>query len=335
MLVGCSNTGTESAQNVSTDSMLSQPTYEEQHIINEYADSLISSYDVIYNGDSSRLSNNFGNSGDSLWAYAVYDMEFTTPNHISNSIEAKNLIHNQKSLTRRLTDGHLFLYYIINELKVRNMPLELAVIPIIESSFNPHAVSSAGARGIWQFTSGTARNFNLYHDYSYDMRRDVIASTDAALNYFEYLYNLFGDWNLAIASYNLGEGTVMKAVNRNKALGKSTDLWSLNIPHSYVERLYLYTDALRNAHEVDYKFPDMPYRQVFKKVALNGKSLNDISNETGVSTDRLLRLNPGFNTTSSSTSLTRFVLVPINNQDILANYVNSSRKSAKRNTHNN
>jgi membrane-bound lytic murein transglycosylase D len=120
-----------------------------------------------------------------------------------------------------------YLYHVVQELEKRGMPTELALLPIIESAFNPQANSSANAAGMWQIVPGTGRTFNLKQNMFKDERRDVIASTDAALTYLQRLYGMFGDWQLALAAYDWGEGNVQKAIKRNQAAGKPTDFESL------------------------------------------------------------------------------------------------------------
>jgi len=129
------------------------------------------------------------------------------------------------------TKAHPYLYHIVAEAEKRGIPLELALLPAIESSFEPTALSSRSAAGLWQFMPGTGKNFGLARNKWYDGRRDVIASTEAALDYLEKLHNFFdGDWLLAIGAYNYGEGNMQKAINRNEAAGRPTDFWSLDLP---------------------------------------------------------------------------------------------------------
>lgn len=309
-LTACSTTA-KSQPNLD---LSAQTSIEEHQIIDSYADKLISSYNITFKKNQNSQENMM-----TLWEHAIFEMDFTPPKHTINSKSATYVKKHKKNFEKQLANGHLFLYHIINELRIRDMPLELAVIPIIESNFNPHAVSPAGAKGIWQFTPGTAKRFKLYSDGAYDMRSDPIASTEAALNYFSYLYSFFDDWDLAIAAYNVGEGTVLKAIKRNKAKGLSTDLWHLNIPKSgidYVEKLYAYTDMLRNSHKNEIHFPNMPFKPVFKKIALNGQNINQVSQKTGISSARLLKLNPGFKNERVHTKQISFVLIPVNNNDL-------------------
>ncbi len=129
---------------------------------------------------------------------------------------------------QRTTDrASRYLYHVVEELEKRHMPMELALLPFIESAFNPQAYSSAKAAGMWQFIPSTGLHYNLKQNMFTDERRNVLASTDAALNYLENLYDMFGDWQLALAAYNWGEGSVQRAINKNRAAGKPTDYESL------------------------------------------------------------------------------------------------------------
>lgn len=310
-LCSCSTTNT----NLDT-ALAEKPSKVELRVHNDYQEILINNFDIKPVEESFEELN--------LWEHAIYHMNFTIPKHSKNKKYIKSITKNKKLLYKQLKAGHLFLFHIINELRARNMPLELAIIPIIESNFNPHATSPTGAKGLWQFTRGTGRYFKLYDDNNYALRKDTIASTNAALKYFDYLYNRFNDWSLAIAAYNVGEGTVDKAIRRNKARGLPTDLWHLRIPRvgiAYVDKLYAYMDILRNADEYNIKLPDMPYRPVFRRVKLKGRNLHELSRDIGVSTDRLKKLNPGFRNEQVRSNNIKYVNIPINDNDIISNYV--------------
>ena len=141
---------------------------------------------------------------------------------------------------RMVSRSGRYLFHIVEELERRHMPTELALLPFVESAFNPQAYSSAKAAGMWQFIPGTGRDFNLKQNIFHDERRDVLASTRAALDYLQKLYNQFGDWYLALAAYNWGEGAVAKAINRNQRAGLPTDYLSLKMPNEtryYVPKL--------------------------------------------------------------------------------------------------
>ena len=251
-----------------------------------------------------------------LWEHAVKDMDFNTPKNARKTKEKRRLHAYKRYYEKQLGSGKLYLYHIVRDLRRRDMPLELAVIPIIESNFNPKAVSPQGAKGIWQFMPGTARHFKLTFNRHYDMRLDVIASTNAALDYFQQLYDMFGDWNVAIAAYNVGPGTVQKAIKRNKAKGLPIDLWHLKIPRAgieYVERLYAFTDLVRNSEKYNITFPIIKYQPVFRKIDLDNRSLKEVAADTGVSLELLKQLNPGFVNPNVKTTWVDYVLVPVAN----------------------
>jgi len=142
---------------------------------------------------------------------------------------------------QRMTErGGRYLFHIVEELERRGMPTELALLPFIESAFNPQAMSTAKASGMWQFIPSTGKDFSLKQNVFRDDRRDVLASTRAALDYLQKLYGMFGDWHLALAAYNWGEGSVQRAINRNQKLGMPTDYGSLKMPNEtqyYVPKL--------------------------------------------------------------------------------------------------
>ncbi|HEY1043868.1 MAG TPA: transglycosylase SLT domain-containing protein [Telluria sp.] len=162
-----------------------------------------------------------------LWArirsgYAIND--------INNELVSKHVnwyATRPDYLARTSARASRYLYHVVTELEKRGMPTELALLPIIESAFNPQANSSAAAVGIWQFMPGTGKDYNLKQNAFKDDRRSVLASTDAALTYLQRLYNMFGDWQLALAAYNWGEGNVQKTIRKAQAAGKPTDYESL------------------------------------------------------------------------------------------------------------
>ena len=143
-------------------------------------------------------------------------------------------------IDRMVTRGNRYLFHIVEEIERREMPLELALLPIVESAFNPQAVSRARAAGMWQFMPATGRDFDLKQNAFRDDRRDVLASTTAALDYLQRLHNMFGDWHLALAAYNWGSGNVQRAIRTNRAAGRPTGYTDLRMPREtreYVPKL--------------------------------------------------------------------------------------------------
>ncbi len=164
-----------------------------------------------------------------------------------------------------------YLYHIVEELERRGMPTELALLPFIESAFNPQAVSSARASGMWQFMPRTGKDFDLKQNAFRDDRRDVLASTRAALDYLQRLYGMFGDWHLALAAYNWGEGNVGKAVNRNQKAGQAVAYTDLRMPAEtrlYVPKLQAMKNLIANPQDKGIQLPTIPNHPYFQSVPL-------------------------------------------------------------------
>ncbi len=164
-----------------------------------------------------------------------------------------------------------YLFHIVEEIEARKMPAELALLPFIESAFNPQAVSSARASGMWQFMPATGKSFDLKQNAFRDDRRDVQASTRAALDYLERLHKMFGDWHLALAAYNWGEGNVGKAIARNKRAGLPTSYTDLNMPmetRMYVPKLQAMKNIVGNPPTYNVVLPSIPNHPYFQSVPL-------------------------------------------------------------------
>ena len=173
---------------------------------------------------------------------------------------------------QRMTErSNKYLYHIVEELEARKMPTELALLPFIESAFNPQAVSSARASGMWQFMPKTGKSFDLKQNAFRDDRRDVQASTRAALDYLERLHKMFGDWHLALAAYNWGEGNVGKAIARNKRAGLPTSYTDLSMPmetRMYVPKLQAMKNIVGNPPQYGVVLPSIPNHPYFQSVPL-------------------------------------------------------------------
>ncbi|WP_137817117.1 lytic transglycosylase domain-containing protein [Pseudomonas sp. 2FG] len=195
--------------------------------------------------------------------------------------------------------GSLYIHYVVERLEERNMPLELALLPVIESSYNPFAYSRSDAAGLWQFIPSTGRHFNLQQTSWYDGRRDITASTNAAMNYLSRLHEMFnGDWLLALAAYNAGEGTVSRAIERNQRLGLPTDYWNLPLPketQDYVPKLLALSQLVMapDAYGIDLDpIANEPY---FEVVEIKQRmDLSRVAAMADVDEDELYQLNPAF-----------------------------------------
>ena len=173
---------------------------------------------------------------------------------------------------QRITErSKRYLHFIAAEVERRGMPLEIALLPFIESAYNPEALSRARASGIWQFVPATGKSYGLQQNWWLDNRRDVTVATGSALNYLERLYGMFGDWQLALASYNWGEGSVQRAINRNLAVNKSADYATLKIPNetrNYLPKLQAVKNLVMAPEKFGLALPEVPDRPYFTTVTM-------------------------------------------------------------------
>ena len=227
--------------------------------------------------------------------------------------------HNQHHFDRLLERAEPYLYYIVSEVKKRNMPMEFALLPMVESAFDPFAYSFAGAAGLWQFIPSTGRHYGLRQDWWYDGRRDIVASTEAALDYLIYLHDNFRSWKLALAAYNSGFGTVSNAIRRNKRAGKATDFWALSLPREtsvYVPKMLALGAILRDPAKYNLKIAAIPNKPYFEIVDIGQQiDLARAASLAGMSEKELHRLNPGFNRWASSPDGPHQLLIPIDLAD--------------------
>ncbi|MES2075637.1 MAG: transglycosylase SLT domain-containing protein [Pseudomonadota bacterium] len=228
--------------------------------------------------------------------YAIPDLD--------NSLVAKHVTWYSTRpdyIARTTARASRYLFHVVNELEKRGMPTELALLPFIESAFNPQALSSANAAGMWQFVPGTGRDFNLKQSVFKDDRRGIVASTDAALTYLQRLYDMFGDWQLALAAYNWGEGSVQRAIKRNQALGKPTDFESLAdlMPaetRNYVPKLQAVKNIIANPGQYGLSLPLIDNQPYFTAVDKTSDiDLTIAAQLAELSVDEFKALNPQFN----------------------------------------
>jgi membrane-bound lytic murein transglycosylase D len=224
-------------------------------------------------------------------------------------------------IERTTTRASRYLFHVVQELEKRNMPMELALLPFIESAFNPQAYSTAKAAGMWQFIPSTGRDYNLKQNMFTDERRDVLASTDAALTYLQRLYGMFGDWQLALAAYNWGEGSVQRAINRNRAAGKPTDFNGLSplMPaetRNYVPKLQAVKNIIATPANYGLMLPKVDNQPYFVTI---GKTRNiDVkvaAQLAELSLEEFKALNPQFNRPIIIGSADTQILLPQSNAD--------------------
>jgi membrane-bound lytic murein transglycosylase D len=242
---------------------------------------------------------------------------FKLPDSDHNAIdrELEWYAGNPDYLGRAFSRADLYLYHIVTELEARGMPLEIALLPVVESAFEPYAYSPARASGLWQFIPDTGSRYNLKQDWWYDGRRDVLESTRAALDYLQALNTEFnGDWLLAIAAYNCGEMNVERAVARNQAAGLPTDFWNLKLPaetRAYVPKLLAMGRVVAHPEHYGLTFNKIPNQPYFAKVDTQGQiSLHVAAEIAGLTDAELYELNPAFHRWATDPSGPYTLLVP-------------------------
>lgn len=192
-----------------------------------------------------------------------------------------------------------YLFDIVEQIEHQNLPGEIALLPVVESAFQPHARSHARAHGIWQFIPSTGRLYGLKQNGWYDGRRDIYASTQAAIRYLQKLHREFdGDWLLALAAYNCGEGAVHNAINKNLRRGRPTNFWSLQLPRetkNYVPRLMAISQVIANARSYNISLRPIPNRPALERVQIGSQIDMAVAAElAGISIEKLYHYNPAF-----------------------------------------
>ena len=257
---------------------------------------------------------------DDLWQRIRYG--FAIPDLDGPLVEEKARYYAARpDYMQRIFDrSRLYLYHIVEEIEKRGLPTELALLPMVESAFNPMAYSRAHASGIWQFIPGTGRRFELEQNWWYDGRRDIVESTNAALDYLEKLYEMHGDWHLALASYNWGENAVTRAIAKNRAAGKPTDYASLPMPaetRHYVPKLQALKNIITNPEPFGIDIGPIPNQPYFASVT----KLRDIDVQLAarlaeMPVEEFIALNPGFSRPIIRAAVTPRIVLPADKVDV-------------------
>lgn len=244
-------------------------------------------------------------------------------------------------ILQQTEQARLYLHYIVTEFEKNNMPSELALLPFVESRYDPFAYSSGRASGLWQFIPGTARRFNMQESWWHDERRDVIKSTQAAIDYFQYLHDFFDDdWLLAIAAYNAGEGTVRKAIRRNQKAGKPTDYWSLPLPKQtqfYIPKLLAWAQLINKPEDYNIVLAPVENSPTFTTVDIGSQiDLATLSKISNVDIKNIYALNPAYNRWATDPKAPHNLLLPIDKAETtvasLASYPVENRMQWQRYT---
>lgn len=306
LLAGCATTGTEPA---------SLPDGAAVPVRHAPAKPAVAVDEHLFNPDRIDSGDHYGN----VWERVID--QFALPDcaaHEANLQWARWYADRPDYMARVFNRAQPWIYYIAGELEKRNMPGELALLPIVESAYDPFAFSSGRALGTWQFISETGKRYGLNQNWWYDGRRDVWASTVAALEYLNTMARLFdGDWLLALAGYNAGENRILREVQRNQSAGRPVDFWNLSLPREtrgYVPKLLGLACLFKNAADYQFVLAHTPNEPVVAAVEMDQQAdLVLLSQISGVPVDVLFTLNPGYNRWATAPEGPFRVVLPVEN----------------------
>jgi membrane-bound lytic murein transglycosylase D len=242
---------------------------------------------------------------------------FNFPQQAAPSVQAhiENFRNHPRHIEQILQRGEPYLFYILGRVEERGLPAELALLPVIESAFDPFTSSPAGAAGLWQFMPATAKHVGLRQDWWFDGRRDIVAATEAALDYLSELHQRFdGDWLQALGAYNAGRARVNKAIRLNRSQGKPVDFWHLSLPEetrNYVPKLIALRAIIASPEAYNITLPALANSPHFSAVDTGGQlDLQVAARLTGTSVETLQRLNPGLIRSTTPPASQHTLLIP-------------------------
>ena len=238
----------------------------------------------------------------------------------ATSIYRERLYKNQSAVNRISKSGQRYLFHTLSRAQELDLPVELALLPFVESEFDPYAKSVDGATGIWQFMPATGKEWGLKSNWWYDGKKDVLASTEAALKFLSYLHQKFDeDWLLAMAAYNTGPTRVNRAIKKNKTQDKGIRFWDLDLPKettAYVPKLLVLCELINNPKSFEVNLPSIANRPYFQRVKIPGQlDLMQAADLAGLKPETIYELNPGFNQWATDPSGPHYLLLPIGGSD--------------------
>lgn len=269
-----------------------------------------------------------------FWDQLRNSFRLDDTNHKAVADRVKLFANNSSQVERIINRGEPYLAYIFNEVRERNLPGEITLLPFVESGYDPFAYSHGRAAGLWQFIPGTGKMYGLKQDWWYDGRRDIVASTGAALDYLEKLHKQFdGDWLLALAAYNSGAGTVNKAIRKNRQAGRPTDFWHLKLPRetsAYVPKLLAISSVVREPGKYGVTLSPVAMKPAFTIVETQGQLDIGVASElAGIETEELYRLNPGYNRWATHPDGPHQLVIPLANSDRFTRNLNALPESQR------
>jgi membrane-bound lytic murein transglycosylase D len=269
-----------------------------------------------------------------LWARLRRGLSLSGRDHPRVFREIERSASEQDYLNKVTARARPFLYYVLQEVEKRGLPSEIALLPVVESAYSPHALSSKQAAGIWQIIPATAQELGLKQTFWYDGRRDIVASTKAALDYLERLNSDFGgDWLLTLAAYNGGVGMVQRAIARNREAGRSADFWSLDLPReteTYIPRLLAVASVVSAPELFGVNLNSIPNQRYLTQVKLASQiNLDTAAKLAGMSRAELSRLNPGYVRDATGPQGPHHLLLPAHKVKVFNNKLAEQRTTAQ------
>jgi len=238
------------------------------------------------------------NQQDDLWARVRTGFSLTGTQSREIQQHESNFSKSQQFIDRIVERSQRYLFYIMEEVERRHMPAEIALLPIVESAFDPEAYSHRHAAGLWQFVPATAKAFGLEQNWWHDERRDIIAATQAALDYLQMLYKMFGNWKLALAAYNWGQGSLKKAIDENHGGDKSISYRHINLPaetRNYVSKLIAIRNIIAHPRRYGIRLKPIPNRPYFEQITITQQiDVQLAARLAGISENEFNALNPAY-----------------------------------------
>lgn len=278
------------------------------------------------------------NGQKDIWA--VTRSNFVIPTNAEQGLAIKPIVtwyqQHPEALEKMLEKATPYFHYVLNQTIARKMPSEIALLPFIESGYNPFAHSKAGASGLWQIMPGTASGYQVEISWWFDGRRDIYNSTNAALNHLQYLYELFNhDWLLALAAYDAGEGRVIEAIKQNKLAKLNTDFWSLQLPKEtrhYIPKLLALKNLIQHAKSYRLVLPVIKNEPVFTSVEVTKQiDLEKIAESNQIDPVLLRNLNPGCRRWATNPDTAYSLILPIEKKDSVVSYIKNIHNSLESN----
>ena len=253
-----------------------------------------------------------------IWDYIVQNSNTENESYLDDmTLEFINKhLKNKDNFDEYLSNSYFFIYYVVQELEAANLPVELALIPFIESNYDPFSISPSGAVGLWQFMPKTGRFYNLEKSWWNEDRHDPYRSTHAAIGYFKYLFDRFdNDIYLALAAYNAGPTYLDRHINKNKRKNLNTDFWSLNLNNqvtNYIPKYVALREIIFNPDKYGVKLPEIPFESVVKKIEIPGQvEILNLSEYLDIKPELIYKLNAGYTKWASAPKDKSIFYVPI------------------------